>query len=294
MRSLNRKPATRKLAMFCAVLGAGLVFAPPLSAQPKQPTLKEVLEEKKALKEDEAPEESAAPAEKAAPSAKPVLRAKPTAKKAVAPAAQAKPVPKKPEIPEDDYGRGTPRSAVKGYLAAAESGNFEHASKYLDLRHLPRGSHEKDGPQLARRLKIVLERTLWIDLDSLSDDPAGRADDGQPTYRDLAGHVTMPQGKVDILLQRVPRKDGVHIWKLSNATAAKIPQMYQHYGYGPAIEALSRALPSGQFLGFHAWQWGGLLALLGIAYLAMMIPTGIIARLIRRKALISVCNSPGS
>ena len=74
---------------------------------------------------------------------------------------------------------------------------------------------------------------IWVDIENVSDDPRGFSEDGQPSYRDLIATIPVPEGVVDLLLQRVPRGDGVSIWKLSNATVAQIPLLYEHYGYGP-------------------------------------------------------------
>jgi MscS family membrane protein len=110
---------------------------------------------------------------------------------------------------------------------------------------------KSQGPELARHLKVVLDRTMWVDLDTVSDDPKGHLEDGLPTYRDSLGRLKTPKRTVDILLQRVPRKDGVYIWKFSNRTVAQIPHLYRHFGYGPFEERLSKLLPDYTFLG---WQ----------------------------------------
>ena len=50
-------------------------------------------------------------------------------------------------------------------------------------------------------------------------------------------------------MQRVPRGDGVDIWKFSNQMVAEIPHLYEHFGYGPFEETLSKMFPDAQFLG---------------------------------------------
>ena len=144
--------------------------------------------------------------------------------------------------PADDYDRGVPRSSVKGFFRATRDGDYETAARYLDLRYIPKGMSQ-EGPELARQLKFVLDRTMWIDLDTLSDHPKGHRQDGLPSYRDSLGRLKTPQRTVDIFLQLVPRKDGVFIWKISNHTVAQIPHLYRHFGYRPLEERLSRLLP---------------------------------------------------
>jgi hypothetical protein len=124
----------------------------------------------------------------------------------------------KPLEPADEFNRGVPRSSLKGYLKAARDGDFERAAKYLDLRYLPGGMDKSDGPQLARQLKIALDKVLWFDLEMVSDHPAGFFDDGLPANRDIIGRIETPEKAVDLRMQRVPRGDGLYIWKFSNQT----------------------------------------------------------------------------
>jgi MscS family membrane protein len=130
-----------------------------------------------------------------------------------------------PKGPVDEFDRGTPRTSVEGFLAVARAGDYERAANFLDLRRLPQSTVQEQGPLLARKLKIVLDRTLWIDLDELSNLPEGLTKDGLPRDRDLVGRIETPDGTVPILIQRVPRGDGVSIWKISSATVERIPML---------------------------------------------------------------------
>jgi MscS family membrane protein len=82
--------------------------------------------------------------------------------------------------PPDDYDRGVPRTSVSAFFVAARKGDYERAAQYLDLRGLPRKMRDIPGQELARQLKIILDRTLWIDPELLSADPQGHEDDGLP------------------------------------------------------------------------------------------------------------------
>ena len=94
----------------------------------------------------------------------------------------------------DPYGRLTPKQAIIGFLRATDEGDFERAAEYLDLRNLPDEITEYTPDQLALGFAIVLQRSLWLDIDSLSDDPAGAADDGLPSYRELIGTIPTSDG----------------------------------------------------------------------------------------------------
>ncbi|MBE9581344.1 MAG: mechanosensitive ion channel family protein [Proteobacteria bacterium] len=196
---------------------------------------------------------------------------------------KAEPEQAKPAGPADEFNRGTPRSSFRGFHKAADDGEFEEAAEYLDLRNLPRGMSKKQGPEMAQQLKVVLQRVLWVDPEVLSNDPEGQADDGLPSYRDHVGYIKTPEKTVAVLLQRVPRKDGVQIWKFSNRTVAEIPLLYEHHGFNPFEETLSKILPNVVFLGWQAWQWVAFLFGIGVAYVAAIAVTWIAGGILRRR-----------
>jgi MscS family membrane protein len=198
-------------------------------------------------------------------------------------AKQLEPKKAKPLGPADELNRGVPRSSLKGYLKAARDGDFERAAKYLDSRYLPDSMDESRGPQLARQLKIALDKVIWFDLDMVSAHTDGFPDDGLPPNRDIIGRVKTPEKTVDILMQRVPRRDGVYIWKFSNQTVAEIPHLYEHFGYGPFEETLSKMFPDAQFLGWQVWQWVLWLINLALSFLLALLITWIVNLLVGRK-----------
>ena len=133
--------------------------------------------------------------------------------------------------PYDEYNRSTPRSSLVALALAIKEKDYERAINYLDLRNLPFSFEEEiNGPDLIRKLVIVANRVLTIDFEEMSDDPLGHKDDGLPRYRDRITTLKTKSGPVDILMQRVPRGDGVFIWKISNATVAIIPALDAEFG----------------------------------------------------------------
>jgi MscS family membrane protein len=176
-------------------------------------------------------------------------------------------------VPDDPLGRGTPRSSTRGFLSSAKDRNYVQAAEYLDLRNLPPGLTESQGPDLARQLWIVIDRTLWIDLELLSTNPEGDQGDNLPVIRERIGRIAGDGKTYDLLLQRVPRGDGVYIWKFADATVSEIPDLYQQFGYG----RLERILPAWMFdvtiLGINLWLWAAFLALAIVLYPAAMLVT---------------------
>ena len=182
--------------------------------------------------------------------------------------------------PPDEYGRITPRSSTLGLAKALDEMDFETALHYMDLRNLPFSVDEADGPDLARKLLIVADRSMIVDYEAISDDPDGHADDGLPSYRDRITTIKTSEGLVEILMQKVPRGDGVFIWKLSNATVAMIPALNEEFGYGPIGDKLSLIFPHYYVMGLELWQWGMILVLLVAGYVFAFVVTWLLFKLI--------------
>ena len=182
--------------------------------------------------------------------------------------------------PPDEFGRTTPRSSTLGLARALEEMDFETAVEYMDLRNLPFTIDEADGPELARKLLIVADRSMIVDYEAISDDPDGHADDGLPHYRDRITTVKTSEGLVDILMQKVPRSDGIFIWKLSNATVAKIPELIEEFGYGPIGDKLTLIFPHYYVFGLELWQWAMVVVLLVAGYVCAYVITCLLFKLI--------------
>ncbi len=179
-------------------------------------------------------------------------------------AASEDPLVDEPDAAEerDAFGRSTPRSSLVGFLSAADAGDFERAAEYLDLRNLPPEITQYTPEQLALGLSIVLQRSLWVDVQNLSDDPEGAADDNLPSYRELIGTVPTTQGTSQLLMQRVPgARDGEFIWKVSNATLRDLQLLFDTYRYSAYTEWFFENAPDGRFLGVELFKWGAGLGL---------------------------------
>ena len=174
--------------------------------------------------------------------------------------------PTAPNAPEDEFDRGTPRTSIQGYLVACRENDYALAAEFLDLQRVSKAKRAERGPILARQLKIVLDRTLWVDLEALSYDPAGHRNDGLSPSRDLLGRIETNRGPVDLLLQRVKREDGVPIWKFASVTVARLPTLYEEFGYGALGEILPSPFFEVRLLEVELWQWISLLLLVAVAY----------------------------
>jgi len=182
--------------------------------------------------------------------------------------------------PQDKYNRMTPQSSYRGLSDALDARDYELALQYMDLRKLPSTISLKEG-ELTRELKIILDRSPWINDELLSDDPAGHKNDSLPSYRDLLTSLEVSDGTVDVYMQRVPAGKGVYIWKLSNRSVAKIPMLYEYYGYGEIGDKLSKLFPEYSFLGLVVWQWVMLLGITLAAFIIAWLITWLIDMVLR-------------
>jgi len=181
-------------------------------------------------------------------------------------------------IARDEFLRDTPRSSVLGFLRVSREGDFEEATLYMDFRNLPKDVKKIPEEKLAKQLKVVLDRTLWIDLESLSTEEGGHKDDNLPSYRDRIGVIKANEDhkNIDILYQRVPGPEGDYIWKFSNRTVAEIPELYKLHGFNKIEEYLAEHSPEFKVLGIDGWLWFIVISTLILSYFVIAKPVCIV------------------
>jgi len=157
---------------------------------------------------------------------------------------------------KDNLGRDTPRSSFVGFLLLTEKFDYQGAAQYLDLRNLPRSLREHSGEELARQLDFVIKRGMKVNVDHLSRKVTGQVVDGLPDYRDELGHLVSDEGEQVLFMQRVPGLDDNFIWKVSNASIALVPELYDYFSYPGWVENIRKRLPEDAgFLGIELFKW---------------------------------------
>jgi MscS family membrane protein len=186
-------------------------------------------------------------------------------------------------IPEDPYGRGTPRGSLVGFLESAAKLDFKVSAEYLDLRHLPPEAADIPGEELARQLNFVLSRAVWIDDYAVNNTADGTKGDGLPDYRDEFVRIKTREGEVVLYWQHVPRSDGELIWKVSNRSLAFVPALYEEFGHKPWVEAVRSRLPEDSaFLGLEAYKWVIALSLMLLSWPVLYLIALVLARVFSR------------
>jgi len=167
---------------------------------------------------------------------------------------------------KDNLGRDTPRSSFIGFLTLTEKFDYETAAEYMDLRNLPRAVREYSGEELARQLDFIIKRGMKINVDHLSKKVTGQVVDGLPDYRDELGHLVSNDGEQILYMQKVPGLDDNFIWKISNASIAMVPELYDYFSYPDWVESIREHLPEDAgFLGIELFKW---VIILGAALIA--------------------------
>ncbi len=161
----------------------------------------------------------------------------------------------------------SPRIALEKYIAAARAGKWALAAKYL----------ESGDEVAARRLKVVLDRCLWINFDALSDRPEGASDDGLPPALDRVGTVKVKDLDVPVDVER--GSDGR--WRFSGSTMDALPMLWDAHGHGPIVELLPRELIDIQILEVALWQWIAIGLLMVVGWLAALVIAPMLEWLVR-------------
>ncbi|QYK00008.1 mechanosensitive ion channel family protein [Shewanella psychrotolerans] len=182
---------------------------------------------------------------------------------------------------KDSLQRDTPRGTLNGFTRAVYEQDYDTAAEYLDLRYLPDSMSKDKGAQYAKQLQAIIDRNIWIDIEQINDTPEGADGDQLPSYRDLFGRVKLQSDEIALYLQRVPG-DNDSIWKISNATVAKVPTLYANLGYGPITEWFIAYLPEGRILKVNIWEWAVILTYLVIAFCVIIPITWLCKLLILR------------
>src|SRR5689334_3335563 len=187
----------------------------------------------------------------------------------------AKPAPSASAPPSDDAAHAkeadadepespdSPRASMAEYLARVRRGAYADAAEYLDVPQ----DRQTDAPALARRLIAVLDRYDWIDLDKISSQPGGNADDGLPANYEEIGTVPGEHGiPTPVRLVRQPGKPVR--WVFTRTTVQNVDGWYEGLADRWFLDHLPAPLLRAGPRGLMWWQWVALPLLIAVAIAA--------------------------
>lgn len=180
--------------------------------------------------------------------------------------------------------RASPSAAVEGFLSAARQRHFADAAHYLDLSDLSPEEQAAEGPQLARRLRFVLDRQPKAARSPLSRRVQGERGRGGEI---VLSTVALPNQQVPIQLAAVATPGGT-VWVFSLNTVSWIDRLYEATAppFSERLPELFFVRPLGEL---ELWQWLGILVVLVaatvMAYLLERLLLAVGARIARMTPL---------
>jgi len=195
-----------------------------------------------------------------------------------------------PPAQTDPLGRDTPAGTVLGFLHAEQSGNDRAASDFLQMSAARRPSQ---GPDLAAKLQVLMDRAFVGRLSRISTNPEGNPDNGVPDQQTI-GTFSVADTDVPVVLVRVSDPSAGKIWLFSADTLSKVPELYDNIEAHRVESKLPPILVRHVFLGMALWQWLALIAAIPAALaigwavvLLLGIPRGLYLRYRKRPAQLS-------
>ena len=161
----------------------------------------------------------------------------------------------------DSLGRDTPSGTVLGFLQAAQNGNYKAAADYLQISAAHRQSQ---GPALANKLKVLMDRAFVGTVRRLSTRPEGNPEYGTPDQQTI-GTFSVGDADIPVVLVRVVDPGAGRIWVFSSETLSKVPELYDDLEAHQVETKLPPSLVRNVFLGMPLWQWLGLFAAIPVA-----------------------------
>src|SRR6185437_6159524 len=163
-------------------------------------------------------------------------------------------------------GRSSPQAAIVQFLEACHARDYTKAAHYLNLRNMSAADRGKNGPHLAEQLEDLLDDT-GFDIATLSRDLDGDQSDGlDPTLDRLATFKVNGQ-TVQLEMERVELKSGVHVWLVSQQSVALIPTAHTVIGENGFEKLLPQQLVTFEILDTALWRWIALIVLTALSWI---------------------------
>jgi MscS family membrane protein len=157
----------------------------------------------------------------------------------------------------------SPRQSLETYFELARDGRWSEAARYLSIE--PADSAR--GAQLAQRLKVVLDRHLWIDLDQVSPLADGDTTDGLRGQLDQVGTIPRPNGLNEpVRITRVTRGSNSW-WAFTPSVVRQVDTWYSELGDNWIRELFPEPLQRTGPLRLQWFQWLTLLVLIPLIVL---------------------------
>jgi MscS family membrane protein len=161
----------------------------------------------------------------------------------------------------DQLGRDTPSGTAFGFLQAAQNGSYKSAADYLQMSAAHRQSQ---GPELAEKLKVLMDRSFVGRVGRLSTNREGSPEFGTADLQTI-GVFSAGDADVPVVLIRASDPNSGKVWLFSSDTLSKVPELYENLEAHQVENKLPQSLVRNVFLGMPLWQWLALFAAIPVA-----------------------------
>ena len=155
------------------------------------------------------------------------------------------------DVTEAEVAPDSPRASMAEFVKLTRKGRYEEAAAFLEI---PK-SLAPQSAQLAERLKAVLDRRAWLDLDKLSPLSTGNLEDNLPRaleeVADLKGKTRVPE---PVRLVKRSTEEGTR-WMFTANTVAHVDEWYADLDDRWFLEHLPAWLLRTGPKDLLLWQW---------------------------------------
>jgi MscS family membrane protein len=161
-----------------------------------------------------------------------------------------------PSESKDATSVDSPRAMVRQFLDVIRRDNIDSAFFYTEF---PRPMGRERRRTLVRQLVNVLNKKAQIDLARISDDPAGRLDDGLLPDQEVIGKIEILGESIPVELKRIHvAEEERKVWRFAPEFMDKIPRLAEKLEEIDIENRLPPLLKDHAAFGIKAWQWLGL------------------------------------
>ncbi|WP_292022318.1 mechanosensitive ion channel domain-containing protein [Maritimibacter sp. UBA3975] len=158
--------------------------------------------------------------------------------------------------------RSAPRQTIRGFVAAADRGDYGSAAHYLNLSRIPPEQQEQAGRDAARKLASIMERQVWIDWSDLSARPdamierrGGSSSRSGDARRDIQIETLQTGGTAyDLRIARYRPPEGDALWLFTPQTVDNIAPLFDAFGPRPYERFIPDVLKY-EIMGLWLWEW---------------------------------------
>ena len=173
--------------------------------------------------------------------------------------------PSQPATPVDPLGRETPRGTVIGFIRAAQEENNEVAVQYFQPAAKGRVTAEEEKDLAGQLLAALNAKFPTSALDTISRDPEGRGDDGQPHAQIKVSVTRSGSESFPLYLVHFEDAHGNKLWYISRQTLEHVPEVYDSLRFPRIEKELPDFLVKNRPLGMPLWQWLAVILLAPVA-----------------------------